>query len=90
MKRILRDLKRFTSPVGSEAPRFQSLLLVGAGGNGGAGATALAAYAASGASTSGAADYVRFTTALDLRAFLSAGSELCAGFSALGLWGTVR
>ena len=41
MKRILRDLKRFTSLVVSEAPRFQSLLLVGAGGNSGAGDTAL-------------------------------------------------
>jgi hypothetical protein len=36
MKRILCDLKRFTSPVVSEAPRFQSLLLVGAGSECGA------------------------------------------------------
>jgi len=61
MKRILRDLGRFVSPVRAKAPRLQSLLLVGAGGHGGAGATALAAYAASQASSSGT-DYVRFIT----------------------------
>ena len=66
MERILRDLERFVSPVASSAPRFQSLLLVGAGGRGGAGATALAAYAAADASDSGAFDFVRFITALDL------------------------
>ena len=66
MQRILRDLKRFTTPAVSIAPRLQSLLLVGAGGNGGAGATALAAWAASEASANGSSDYVRFITALDL------------------------
>jgi vesicle-fusing ATPase len=66
VKRILRDLERFTSPPTTKTPRLQSLLLVGAGGNGGAGATALAAWAASQASTEGKADYVRFITALDL------------------------
>lgn len=66
MKRILRDLERFTTPTASKAPRLQSLLLVGAGGNGGAGATALAAWAAAQASSNGSSDYVRFITALDL------------------------
>jgi len=90
MKRILRDLKRFTSPVGSEAPRFQSLLLVGAGGNGGAGATALAAYAASGASTSGAADYVRFITALDLLSGEGGGGEEARAAALVERFGEAR
>lgn len=69
MKRVQRDLDRFISPAPiSDAPRIQSLLLVGAGGNGGAGATALAASAAAKASSSGASDFVRFVTALDLLA----------------------
>ena len=59
MKRTIRDLERFTAPV-------QSLLLVGAGGNGGAGATALAAWTAADASVSGASDYERFVTSLDV------------------------
>lgn len=66
MRRIIRDLQRFTSPAISKAPRLQSLLLVGAGGNGGAGATALAAWAAAESSVKGTSDYVRFITALDL------------------------
>jgi SpoVK/Ycf46/Vps4 family AAA+-type ATPase len=65
MRRIMRDLQRFTSPAVSKAPRLQSLLLVGAGG-GGAGATALAAWAAAESSVKGTSDYVRFITALDL------------------------
>eukprot|EP00978_Attheya_sp_CCMP212_P034345 scaffold143509_cov51-Attheya_sp.AAC.1 len=78
MERILRDLKRFTSPPPIStisSPRLQSLLLVGAGGNGGAGATALAAWAAAGASSSGTADYVRFITALDLLSGEKGGGE---------------
>lgn len=42
MKRILRDLSRFTAPVTSSTPRLYSLLIVGAGGtisSGGAGVT---------------------------------------------------
>ena len=42
MKRVLRDLHRFTSPVASATPRLHSLLLVGGGGAtaaGGAGVT---------------------------------------------------
>jgi SpoVK/Ycf46/Vps4 family AAA+-type ATPase len=66
IKRILRDLRRFTAPAVSKAPRLQSLLLVGAGANGGAGVTALASWAASEASSSGSSDYVRFVSALDL------------------------
>lgn len=75
IKRIMRDLERFTTPLPSEVPRLQSLLLVGAGGKGGAGATALAAWAASQASASGAADYVRFVTALDLLSEGGGGDE---------------
>lgn len=66
MERIQRDLKRFTSPVLSKAPRLQSLLVVGSGGSGGTGATALVAWASSEASSQGEVDYVRFVTALDL------------------------
>lgn len=64
--RVIRDLTRFVVPIRSETSRLQSLLLVGAGGNGGAGATALGSWAAAQASSNGAADYVRFVTALDL------------------------
>jgi len=42
MKRIMRDLARFTAPIKSSTPRLYSLLLVGAGGtiiSGGAGVT---------------------------------------------------
>jgi len=42
MKRIIRDLTRFTTPVRSSTPRLYSLLLVGAGGDissGGVGVT---------------------------------------------------
>lgn len=66
MKRIMRDLERFTAPLPGKSPQLQSILVVGGGGNGGAGATALAAWAAAKASASGSADYVRFITALDL------------------------
>ena len=66
MRRIMRDLQRFTLPVETPIARLSSLLLVGAGGNGGAGVTALGAWAAAEASASEAADYVRFVTALDL------------------------
>jgi len=72
MQRVMRDLVRFSAPITSASPRLQSLLVVGAGGNGGAGATALSAWAASKASASGNADYVRFITALDL---LSGGGD---------------
>lgn len=75
MKRITRDLERFTAPMHSDTPRLQSLLLVGAGGNGGAGATALAAWAAVEASTNGASDYVRFVTALDVLSAESGGGD---------------
>jgi len=74
MKRILRDLERFTAPSATKTPRLQSLLVVGAGGNGGAGATALTAWAATQAS-SGTADYVRFITALDLLTGSGDGGE---------------
>jgi len=75
MKRIKRDLVRFTAPVASSTPRLHSMLLVGgskcngAGGNvaaGGAGATALASWAAAEASVHRRADFVRFLTALDI------------------------
>ena len=47
MKRVMRDLERFVSPgLVSQAPRLESMLLVGSGSNGGSGATALAAWAA--------------------------------------------
>jgi vesicle-fusing ATPase len=75
MKRIMRDLERFTAPVRSKAPRLQSLLLVGAGGNGGTGATALAAWAAAESSVKGDADFVRFITALDLLAGEGGGGD---------------
>ncbi|KAL3785167.1 hypothetical protein HJC23_013833 [Cyclotella cryptica] len=64
VKRIKRDLNRFTAPVLSSSPQLHSLLLVGGGA--GAGSTALAAWAAAEASMSGRADYVRFITALDI------------------------
>jgi len=65
MKRIMRDLNRFTAPIVSSTPRLSSLLVVGSG-CGGSGATALAAWAAAEASIHGRADYVRFITALDI------------------------
>jgi vesicle-fusing ATPase len=74
MMRITRDLERFTAPVHSDAPRLQSLLLVGAG-NGGAGATALAAWAAAEASSKGSSDYVRFVTSLDVLSAESGGGD---------------
>ena len=67
MKRVMRDLERFVSPgLVSQAPRLESMLLVGSGSNGGSGATALAAWAAARASAT--SDYVRLVTALDLLA----------------------
>lgn len=42
MKRVMRDLARYTAPVVSSTPRLHSMLLVGAGGSiasGGAGVT---------------------------------------------------
>jgi len=76
MERIMRDLERFTTPreVPREAPRIESLLVVGAGSNGGAGATALAAWAAAQASSTGT-DYVRLVTALDLIVGEGGGEE---------------
>ncbi|KAL3803754.1 hypothetical protein ACHAW5_004605 [Stephanodiscus triporus] len=68
MKRIIRDLTRFTTPVRSSTPRLYSLLLVGAGGDissGGVGVTALASNAAAESSTKGS-DFVRFVTSLDI------------------------
>lgn len=64
--RVMRDISRFITPTQSKAPRVQSMLLVGAGGNGGSGVTALAAWGAAEASEKGFADYVRFVTSLDL------------------------
>jgi len=75
MERITRDLQRFITPAPSVAPRFESLLLVGADGKGGAGSTALAAWAAANASSKGYADYVRFVTALDLLTGGGVGDE---------------
>jgi hypothetical protein len=69
MKRIVRDLGRFTTPSMSSTPRLHSMLLVGAGGSvtpRGAGVTALAASAAAEASVNGKSDFVRFITALDI------------------------
>ena len=69
MKRILRDLTRFTAPVKSSTPRLHSLLLVGASGDissCGAGVTALACYAAAQSSIDGHSDFVRFISALDV------------------------
>lgn len=69
MSRILRDLRRFTTPIKSSTPRLNSLLLVGAGGSiapGGTGVTALACHAAAESSINGHADFVRFITALDI------------------------
>lgn len=68
MKRIMRDLTRFTAPVVSSTSRLFSLLLVGGGGTGtmsagGAGATALASWTANEASLNGRSDFVRFITA---------------------------
>lgn len=77
MERILRDLERFTTPVTATTPRLGSLLLVGSG-NGGAGVTALASHAAAQASAQGAADYVRFITALDVITEGSSGEEFRA------------
>jgi len=74
MKRVMRDLERFVSPgLASQAPRLESMLVVGSGGNGGAGATALAAWAAAKASTT--SDFVRLVTALDLLADGGLGDE---------------
>lgn len=64
IKRIMRDLGRFTAPVTSRSPQLHSLLLVGGGS--GAGSTALASKAALDASIIGHSDYVRFITALDI------------------------
>ena len=75
MERVMRDLQRFTSPIQSQSPHVQSLLLVGSGGSGGAGCTALAAWAASEASSQNHADYVRFVTALDVLADGSGSEE---------------
>ena len=70
MKRVLRDLTRFTAPVKSSMPRLHSLLLVGASGDiissGGAGVTALACHAAAQSSINGHHDFVQFITALDV------------------------
>ena len=69
MKRVMRDLTRFTTPIVSSTPRLHSLLLVGAGGSltpGGAGVTALAGHAAAQSSINRHSDYVRFITALDI------------------------
>ena len=80
MKRIMRDLERFTSspdlspdvnnsnnPIKILPPKVQSLLLVGSGNNGGGtGATTLASWAAVEASSRGEANYVRLLTSLDL------------------------
>ena len=69
VKRILRDLTRFTTPAISSSPRVHSLLLAGAGGSigsGGAGVTALGSYAAAESSINGYSDFVRFITALDI------------------------
>ena len=77
MERITRDLKRFitTGQSTSQAPRLNSILLVGAGGNGGTGVTALAAWTAAEASSGGSADFVRFITALDLLTGEGSGGE---------------
>lgn len=74
MKRILRDLDRFITPLPfvTKKPRIQSMLLAGSGG---AGSTALASYAASQASTSNSAEYVRCITALDILASEGGGGE---------------
>lgn len=69
MRRVMRDLTRFTAPVKTVTPRLHSMLLVGAGGSiapGGAGVTALASNAAAEASINGHSDFVRFITALDI------------------------
>lgn len=62
-------------PTLSQKPSstLQSLLLVGDGYKGGTGATALACWAASQASASGDAEYVRLVTSLDL--LISAGDS---------------
>ena len=73
--RVMRDISRFVTPTQSKAPRVQSMLLVGAGGNGGSGATALAAWGAAEASSKGFADYVRFVTSLDLLGDGQGGDE---------------
>jgi vesicle-fusing ATPase len=85
MKRVIRDLKRFTSTPKalakqqltseSSAPTLQSMLLIGDGHKGGTGATALACWAASQASTKGDANYVRLITSLDLLAFGGGSGE---------------
>ena len=77
MRRLMRDIGRFTSTPGclaehrnggTRSPALQSLLLVGDGHTGGTGATALACWAASEASAKGDAEFVRLVTSLDLLA----------------------
>ncbi|GKZ01215.1 hypothetical protein MPSEU_001072800 [Mayamaea pseudoterrestris] len=75
IQRVMRDLERFTRPTVFHAPRIQSLLLVGSGGQGGAGVTALAAWAAANASNNDLTDYVRFVTALDLITASEGGND---------------
>ena len=69
MKRVKRDLTRFTTPIKSTTPRLHSMLLVGSSGamsSGGAGVTALACNAALQMITNGHSDFCRFITALDI------------------------
>ena len=84
MRRIMRDLERFTSTSEVEPtkgdtrmppPQLESLLVVGAGQYGGAGATSLACWAAAEASIRGEADYVRLVTSLDLLSGGGGGDE---------------
>ena len=73
VKRIMRDLDRFTAPVASTSPQLHSMLLVGGGQ--GAGTTALASWAAARASLNGWSDYVRFVTALDILSAEGGGGD---------------
>ena len=69
IKRVKRDLTRFTTPIKSTTPRLHSMLLVGASdsmSSGGTGVTALACSAAAESSINGDCDFVRFITALDI------------------------
>ena len=75
IRQIVTDLKRFITPIPSPRPRIQSLLLAGSGTQGGTGVTALGAYAASQASITGSANYVRCVTSLDILASEGGGGE---------------
>ena len=69
IKRVKRDLTRFTTPIKSTTPRLHSLLLVGASGamsSSGSGVTSLACHAATESLLNSHTEFVRLITALDI------------------------